>query len=83
MAFGLNSKMFACAKTDLKPNVSSRSPKSPTEFKSACFRDAQTKRRQQFANPEFLCGAQPSSMTASEDRLTVRQLQDNKSESTA
>jgi hypothetical protein len=84
MAFGLNSKMFARAKTDLKPNVPLRSPKGPTEFKSACFRDGQTKPRQQFANPDFLCCAQPSPMTASEDQLTVRQLHDHKkSESTA
>ena len=84
MAFGLNSKMFARAKTDLEPNVSSRSPKSPTEIKSACFRDGQTKPRQQFANPEFLSCAQPSPMTASENQRTVRQPQNNKkSESTA
>ena len=77
MAFGLNGKMLAPAKTDLEPNVPFRSTESGTEFKSACLRNGQSKLRQQFADPDLLLRAKPSPATAPEDQLTLCQLHES------
>ena len=83
MAFGLNSEMLAPAKADLKPNVPLRRAESDTGFKSAFLRDGQSKLRQQFANPNHLFRAKPSSAAASADQLTVCQLHDQKKSESA
>ena len=83
VAFGLNSKMLAAAKANLKPNVALRSTESDTGFKSACLRDRHSNPRQQFANSDSLFRAKPSPATASEDQLTVRQLHRSKKSESA
>jgi len=78
MAFGLNSKMLAPAKANLKPNVALRSTKSDTGLKSAFLRDHHSNPWQQFANPGSLFRAKPSPAAASEDKLRVFQLYDRR-----
>ena len=74
MAFGLNRKMLAPTKTDLKPNRPFRSTESGTGFQLACPRNGQNKPREQFADPELLPRAKPPPAAAPEDQLTLCQL---------
>ena len=74
MALGLEGKMLAPTKTDLKPNRPFRSTESGTGFQLACPRNGQNKPREQFADPELLPRAKPPPAAAPENQPTLCQL---------